>query len=78
MIICIKQRNLTVSIDLGEENSEKSISCEEVMLAAFDIISRVFSQRGVIMAYYRLDPDTMSFRSEDDPVRKMVPEYRAK
>ena len=75
MIICIKQRNLTVSIDLGEENSEKSISCEEVMLAAFDAISRLYSDRAVVRAYYRIDPDSKSLRGDDDQILKMAPRY---
>ena len=75
MVISIQQGNLNVAIDLGEDSFDKSVSCEEVLLAAFDIISRIFSQRGVVKAYYRLNPDTMDLRSEDDPVRKMEPNY---
>ena len=75
MVISIQQGNLNVAIDLGEDTFDNSISCEEVLLAAFDIISRVFSQRGVVKAYYRLNPDTMSLRSEDDPVTKFCPKY---
>ena len=75
MIISVKQGNLTVAAELEEDDFEKSVSCEELMLAAFDIISRIFSQRGVVKAYYRLNPDTMDLRSEDDPVRKMEPKY---
>ena len=76
MVISIHQGNLNVAIDLGEDSFDKSVSCEEVLLAAFDIISRIFSQEGVVRAYYRLNPDTMAERSEDDPVRNMCPEYR--
>ena len=77
MVISIQQGNLNVAIDLGEDTFDKSISCEEVLLAAFDIISRrIYSQRGVVKAYYRLNPDNMDLRSKDDPVRKMCPEYR--
>ena len=75
MTISIKQGNLTVAVDLEENDFDKSVSCEELMLAAFDIIGRVFSQTAVIKAYYRLDPDTMDFRREDDPVTKMYPKY---
>lgn len=75
MTISIKQGNLNVAIDLEENDFDKSVSCEELMLAAYDIISRIFSDKAVVRAYYRLDPDTMDFRSEDDPVTKMLPEY---
>ena len=75
MTISIKQGNLNVAIDLEENDFDKSVSCEELMLAAFDIISRIFSDKAVVRANYRLDPDTMDFRSEDDPVTKMLPEY---
>jgi len=75
MIISIKQGNITVAAELEEDDFEKSVSCEELMLAAFDIIGRIFSDKAVIKAYYRLDPDTMDFRSEDDPVTQMYPEY---
>ena len=38
---------------------------EEVLIGAYDIISRVFSQEEeVIRAYYRTDPDTMDLRLE--------------
>ena len=78
MNISINQGNLTVAIDLGEDDFEKSVSCEELMLAAFDIISRVFSDRAVTMAYYRLDPDTKTIRNDDDPVLAMLPDYLKK
>jgi len=75
MIISVKQGNITVAAELEEDDFEKSVSCEELMLAAFDIISRIFSDKAVIKAYYRLDPDTMDFRADDDPVTKMYPKY---
>ena len=42
MVISIQQGNLNVAIDLGEDTFDKSVSCEEVLLAAFDIISRIY------------------------------------
>lgn len=75
MIISVKQGNITVAAELEEDDFEKSVSCEELMLAAFDIISRIFSDKAVIKAYYRIDPDTMAFRADDDPVTKMYPKY---
>lgn len=75
MTISIKQRNIIVSAELEENDFDKSVTCEEALLAAFDIISRIFSDKAVIRAYYRLDPDTMDFRADDDPVTQMYPKY---
>lgn len=51
MVISIKNDNLTVAVELEENGFDKTVSCEEILLAAYDIISRVFSQTGVIRAY---------------------------
>ena len=40
-----------------------------LMLAAYDVISRVFSQKAVVNAYYNTNPDTFSIRDDDDPIR---------
>ena len=37
-----------------------------MLIAAYDIIFRIFSQQAVVEAYYRTDPDTMDFRNESD------------
>ena len=75
MTISIKQDNLTVAVELEEDGFEKSVSCEELLLAAYDVISRVFSQKAVINAYYNTNPDTMTLRNDDDPVRQICPTY---
>jgi len=75
MIISIKQDNLTVAVELEEDGFDKSVSCEELMLAAYDVISRVFSQKAVVNAYYNTNPDTFTIRDDDDPVRQMRPTY---
>lgn len=62
MDISIKEENLTVSVNIPEE-AGKDVTCEQVMLAAFDAISRVFSDEQVIKAYYAVDPDTMALRA---------------
>ena len=62
MDISIKEENLTVSVNIPEEEG-KDVTCEQVMLAAFDAISRVFSDKQVIKAYYAVDPDTMALRA---------------
>ena len=75
MIISIKQDNLTVAVELEEDGFDKSVSCEELMLAAYDVISRVFSQKAVVNAYYNTNPDTFTIRDDDDPIRMMRPKY---
>ena len=52
---------MTISIDFGSSD-ENQITAEEVLIGAYDIISRAFSQEEVIRAYYRTDPDTMDMR----------------
>ena len=71
MTISIKEDNLTVAIELEENDFDKSVSCEEAMIAAFDVLSRIFPEESVTRAYYRIDPDSLVIRKEDDPVRMM-------
>ena len=65
MILSIKEDNLTVSIEFPETDEVKP-SAADVLIGAYDVISRIFGQGAVIDAYYRTDPDTMDFRGEDD------------
>ena len=76
MILSIKDRNLTVAVELEEDGFEKTVSCEELLLAAYDAISRIFTQQGLVRAYYRTDPDTMTLRDENDPVCSLCPKKR--
>ncbi|MBQ6090002.1 MAG: hypothetical protein IJL07_01915 [Lachnospiraceae bacterium] len=73
MTLSIKQDNLTVAVELEEDGFEKTVSCEELMLAAYDIIGRVCSNKAVVRAYFRTDPDRMTERDDSDPVLKMCP-----
>ena len=73
MIISIKQDNLTVAVELEEDGFDKTVSCEELLLAAYDIIGRVYSDKAAVKAYYRTDPDGMTERDDSDPVLKMCP-----
>lgn len=75
MTISIKQSNLTISVELEEDDFDKSPTCEEVLIAAYEIISRVFSDKSVVNAYYNTDPDTKALRSAKDPIRAMCPKY---
>ena len=71
MILSIKEDNLTVSIEFPETDEVKP-SAADVLIGAYDVISRVFSQEAVIGAYYSTDPDTMDFRRKDDDFLKHV------
>lgn len=68
MIISIKEDNMTISVELEEDNWDKKPSCEDAMLAAFDALRRVYPVESVIEAYYRIDPECLGIRNEDDPV----------
>ena len=61
MILSLKDGQMTISIEFVATD-EKPIAVEEVLIGAYDIISRAFSQEEVIRAYYRTDPDTMDLR----------------
>lgn len=76
MIISIKQDNLTVAVEMEEDDFEKSVSCEELLLAAYAAISRIFSQEALVRAYYNTNPDTIDLRDEDDPVRQLGQKYK--
>lgn len=75
MTISIKQDNLTVAVELEEDGFEKTVSCEELLLVAYDVIRRIYSQKQVVNAYSNTNPDTMTLRDDDDPVRQMCPTY---
>ena len=65
---------MTISMDFAATD-EKPITVEEVLIGAYDIISRAFSQEEVIRAYYGTDPDTMDMRPEveyPDYVKKIL------
>lgn len=71
MILSIKEDNLTVSIEFPETDEVKP-SAADVLISAYDVISRIFSQEAVIGAYYSTDPDTMDFWRKDDDFLKHV------
>lgn len=58
MILSLKDGQMTISIEFVATD-EKPITVEEVLIGAYDIISRTFSQEEVIRAYYGTDPNTM-------------------
>jgi hypothetical protein len=71
MEIIIKEDNLTVSHKL-EPEWPNEVSTAEAMLAAYDVLSRIFGQAAIIRAYYLTDPDTMDVRGDDDEFLKHV------
>ena len=58
MILSLKDGQMTISIEFVATD-EKPTTVEEVLIGAYDIISRTFSQEEVIRAYYGTDPNTM-------------------
>ena len=61
MQLSLKEDKMTITMDLTPEG-DNDITAEDVLIAAYDVISRIFSQEAVIRAYYRTDPDTMALR----------------
>ena len=63
MQLSLKEQNMTITMDLTHEG-DNDITAEDVLIAAYNAISRVFSQEAVIRAYHRTDPDTMALRED--------------
>lgn len=45
MTLSIKHDKLTVAVELEEDGFEKTVSCEELLLAAYDAISRILLKK---------------------------------
>jgi hypothetical protein len=60
MQISIKEGDLTITKEITLQ--EGILPAESAMIAAYDVLSRVFGQAGVIRAYENTDPDTMDVR----------------
>ena len=73
--ISIQKENLTMKYDLIEDDMGKSVTAEDLLLAAFNLIAYLYSQNALVKAYYDLDPDSMARREMSDPVRKYSPMY---
>ena len=65
MTLSLTEGRMTISIDFGSSD-ENQITPEEVLIGAYDIISRVFSQEQVIRAYRNTDPSTMDLRQSPE------------
>ena len=61
MEIIVKEDNLTVSHKL-EPEWPNEVSPAEALIAAYDVLSRIFDQKAIIDAYYATDPDAMALR----------------
>ena len=59
MELIIKEGDITYIKSL-----ERYASPEEMLIGAYELISKVYSQQAVIEAYYRTDPDTMGIRND--------------
>ena len=68
MTLSLTEGRMTISIDFGSSD-EKQITAEDVLLGAYDIIARAFSQDQVIRAYYNTDPDTMDLVTSQESAK---------
>ena len=59
MELIIKEGDITYIKSL-----DRYASPEEMLIGAYELISKVYSQQAVIEAYYRTDPDTMGIRKD--------------
>ena len=74
--ITVQKQDLKIPVDLEEDESiDKYVTSKDLLLAAFRVIGYFYSQKQLVKAYYKLDPDYMGERSADDPVLKLMPKY---
>ena len=55
----IKEGSLTYIKEFGDD-----VTPEEMLIGAYELIAKVYSQQLVINAYYHTDPDTMDIRTD--------------
>jgi hypothetical protein len=55
----IKEGSLTYIKEFDDD-----VTAEEMLIGAYELISKVYSQEAVIRAYHRTDPDTMDIRTD--------------
>ena len=55
----IKEGSLTYIKEFDDD-----VTPEEMLIGAYELISKVYSQEAVIRAYQRTDPDTMDIRTD--------------
>ena len=61
MQMIIKEGNLTYIKEFTTDQNH-STTPEEMLIGAYELIAKVYSQKSVIEAYYRTDPDTLDLR----------------
>ena len=59
MELIIKEGNLTYIKKFGN-----AATPEDMLIGAYELISKVYSQEAVIRAYHRTDPDIMDIRND--------------
>ena len=59
MEIIIKEGSLTFIKEFDDD-----VTPEEMLIGAYELIAKVYSQQSVINAYYNTDPDTMGIRTD--------------
>lgn len=59
MELIIKEGSLTYIKEFDDDATP-----EEMLIGAYELISKVYTQQSVIDAYYRTDPDTMDIRTD--------------
>ena len=68
MTLSLTEVRMSISIYFGSTD-EKQITAEEVLLGAYDIIARAFSQDQNIRDYYNTDPDTMDLVTSQESAK---------
>lgn len=59
MQLIIKEGSLTY---IKEFDVQASV--EEMLIGAYELLAKVYSQKSVIDAYYRTDPDSLNIRRD--------------
>ena len=59
MELIIKEGTLTYVKEFDDD-----VTTEEMLIGAYELIAKVYSQQSVINAYYNTDPDTMDIRTD--------------
>ena len=57
--LIIKEGTLTYVKEFDDD-----VTPEEMLIGAYELIAKVYSQQSVINAYYRTDPDIMDIRTD--------------
>ncbi len=59
MELIIKEGSLTYTKAFKDD-----ASAEDMLIGAYELIAKVYSQQAVINAYHRTDPDTLDVRND--------------